>query len=319
MNKRLVLGLLGAEAVLSAAVAATLSWNAAAVASALAFPYKQIGRLLRSLSLSSPGGNAAAVFVYVILCLSPLALLFIPKKRALRPEDGLAGALCLMLFFCLYWMINPGLMPSNRLMEGAAFQTQISLTADSMLLAYLALRVLRLFFQSGTDKLQRYLNAVLLLLCGLFVFMIFGAGTRGLTDSLYALQAGNTEAGFSLGASRFILILRSLVNALPYVMDLMAVLSAMDLMRFWARDRYSRESVSAAKKLSRLCGRALSITMLASAGFNLLQLLLQSRLNHVSASVEIPLFSIVFVLAILLASRYAVENKALKDDLDGIV
>lgn len=50
--------------------------------------------------------------------------------------------------------------------------------------------------------------------------------------------------------------------------------------------------------------------------FNLLQLLFQSRLYQLEYVVSVPVFSLAFVLAVLLFARYIREMQRLKEDND---
>jgi hypothetical protein len=81
-------------------------------------------------------------------------------------------------------------------------------------------------------------------------------------------------------------------------------------------NRYSAETVAAAGQISKLCAVALVAMVLANIGFNLLQLLFAKSLVVINSSVQIPVFSITFVLAALLFTRLVTENKQLKDDND---
>jgi len=52
-----------------------------AVVSILAFPFAQIGLMLRVLSLSGGIGNIIAVILYTIVCLLPMAALFFIRHK----------------------------------------------------------------------------------------------------------------------------------------------------------------------------------------------------------------------------------------------
>ena len=286
---------------------------------AMAFPFEQIGLGLRLLSLSSRAGNAVAIAAYVTASLLPIAVLFIlRKKRKLYTEDGLIGLFSAVLFAVLYIMINPGIISS--LTNGAVGQpvgkAVLGVMAYSVLCGYFILRVLRLFSDGGTEKLVRYMSIMLGLLNVLFVYLIFGAGFGGLLDSIESLQAGNRGNEHLLGTSYAFVVLQFAVDVLPYVFDILVVFAALRLFYEMRTDRYSTEVVTAAERISRLCASALVTTVLANISFNLLQLLFAKSLLIINSSVQIPLFSIAFVLAALLLTRLVTENKQLKDDND---
>lgn len=81
-------------------------------------------------------------------------------------------------------------------------------------------------------------------------------------------------------------------------------------------NRYSDSSVTAVKKLASLCKKSLVIAVLSSTGFNILQLIFHRMLLQINMIVSIPVFSIAFVLAVLLTVNYVQENQKLKQDND---
>ena len=286
---------------------------------AMAFPFEQIGLLLRALSLSGWAGNIAALLLYAAVSLIPAAaLLVLAKRRGFQREDWLLVLLSAALFAVLYLMINPaligplfggtsGLAVGKAVLGGALY---------SVLCGYAILGVLRLFFTGDTGKLQKYMAVLLYLLNLLFIWLAFGACFGKLLDSVATLQAGNTGEGQQLGSSYVFLALQFLVDALPYVLDVFVVFAALRVLDELCADRYSQASLTAVNRLSRLCGAALAATVLANIGINLLQLLFAGTLRVINASVQVPILSIAFVLAVLLLTRYIAENKRLKDDND---
>lgn len=65
-----------------------------------------------------------------------------------------------------------------------------------------------------------------------------------------------------------------------------------------------------------LYGAALMAVTVSNVGFNLLQLLIADRLRVINGTVQIPLLSIVLVMAALLAAQFVKDGKELKDDND---
>ena len=109
--RKVFLGFLAAEAVVCIVFAIVQTSFAGAFSAVTAFPFEQIGRGLRTLSLSGGPGNVVAVAIYTAVSLSPAAaLLIIRKKRKMLPEDGLLILLSVSLFTVLYLMVNPGVL-----------------------------------------------------------------------------------------------------------------------------------------------------------------------------------------------------------------
>jgi hypothetical protein len=259
MKRRLLYLLLVLVAVLCAA------WNLAkgsfsgVFSAAVAFPFEQIGMGLRLLSLSGRIGNALALTLYVLLCLLPvLFLLKNGNKRKPRAEDALLVLLSAALFAALYYMSNPAFIGKIFMGGGAAGlaagKAVLGGTLWSILCGYFILRVLRLSFESGSEKLQGYLGAVLCVLAFLFVWAVFGGCFGELLLSFSALREGNAGFDSGLGATYVFLVLRFFVDALPYLLDAVTVFLALDLLAAMRADRYSEKTEMLAERLSRWCG-----------------------------------------------------------------
>jgi hypothetical protein len=215
-------------------------------------------------------------------------------------------------------MINPGFI--NQFFGKAAglavSKAILGGTVYSVFCGYLVLRILRLCYDSGTEKLQKYMAIMLGVLNALFVYVIFGACFNDLLNSITTLRLGNIGNEHLLNASYVFLVLQFTVDALPYVFNVLVVFAALQLLSEMRSNRYSNSSAEAAGKLSRLCGLALSVTVLSNIAFNLLQIPFAKMLMVINSSVQIPILSIAFLLAVLLLARFISENKQLKDDND---
>ena len=253
----------------------------------IAFPFEQIGILLRMLSLSGFSGNIISIVFYLTICLIPaFVLFFLRKKRKLFPEDALLAVLSVVLFAVIYLMVNPGLLStriggSQVLSIGKALLGGI---AYSILIGYILLRILRQFFVADTYRLQKYLVVLLYIINILLVFLVFGGQFGILLDFFDSLRAGNTGNEHNLVISYIFLVLEYLVNVLPYILVILVVFIGQDLLRELSIDRYSEASVTVAEKLSHICGLALIITVISNIGFNLLQLVFIKKLLVVNGS-----------------------------------
>lgn len=297
-----------------------LRWRVSGVFSAaLAFPFEQLGLALRWLSLSGAAGNAAAVALYVLAGLIPLGVLAVLWKRGrFHTEDGLLIVLSALLFFLLYLMVNPGLLPVwlGAAAGGSYGKALLGSVFYAVLAGYLVLRALRLLLAADTGRLQRYLSILLGLLGVLFVFLAFGACFGDLLKAVQSLREANQGNEHLLESSYAFLVFQYLVQALPYMLDVLVVLLARRLLSELRAGRYSAASVRAAERLSRCCVWTLAAGVLANVAFQLLQLVCMRALRTVSALVQFPVFSLAFVLAALLLAGYIRENKQLKDDND---
>jgi len=301
---------LGIEALLCILLVCVQALSPWIFSTVMAFPFEQIGI-----------GNTLAIIFYTILCLVPvIPVLLLYKKQKMFPEDWLLGILSIVLFVTYYFMINPGLIQAHISVAGSNVgKALLGSIVYSILFTYIILRVLRLFFQADTGKLFQYMGALLFILNMLFVALIFGVRFNNLFESFKTLREGNIGTEGSLGPSYVFLILQYVVETLPYALNITVVFSTILLLKELRNDRYSEETVTVTDNLSRLCRITLAISVLANVSFNLLQLLFAKALRSIHGTVQIPLLSVTFVLAVLLLTRFVRENKQLKDDNDTFI
>ena len=233
MKRKLLCTLLCIEAILCIAFNAARLSTSDAFSAAMAFPFEQIGALLRRLSLTGVIGNCIALAIYAVLCISPvLFLLGIGSKRKLRAEDSLLVILSAALFGAIYLMINPAYIANVFAdIDGTGFEISKAVlggTIWSITVGYVILRVLRLSFESGAAKLHGYAGALLNTLCFLFVWVVCGNLFGELLNSFSALLSGNRGSESGLGATYVFLVLRFFVDALPYVLNIITVFLALD-------------------------------------------------------------------------------------------
>lgn len=321
MKRRLLYILLVLEAALCIAFGLAKISPGGAFSAAMAFPFEQIGMGLRLLSLTGRIGNCLALALYAAVCFLPLLfLLTVRNKRKLYKEDVLLGLLSAALFVSLYLMINTAYIGN---MFGGLGDAGLTIgkvvlggTLWSILCGYLILRVLRLSFESGTEKLQGYVSAGLFILIFLFVWAVFGVCFGEMLNSFSTLHAGNTGSEGGLGTTYVFLILRFFVDALPYILDAVTVFLALDLLAAMRTDRYSEQTEVLALHLSHWCGKALAAVVVSAVSLNLLQLIFASALRIIDSELSIPVISVLFVLAGLLFARMVSENRRLKGDND---
>lgn len=287
----------------------------------VAFPFNPLGRLLRFLSLSGHFGNAIALTLYMTICLLPVWFFFcIQNKRKHHLEDSLLFILSALLFLTLELTINPGktfsfLSPIFTSSSNIS-SSILGGTCWSILIGYLLLRLLRLSFESENEKLHSYLLGLLDVLNAAFVWAIFGSGLQSLTASFLSLRADNAGTEDTLFVSYVFLVLRFLIDAMPYALSILTVLLAQDLLSKMRADSYSESALLAAEKLSGWCKKTLIAVILSNTAFNLIQILFAAKIRVLSSMINIPLISLIFVLCLLLFARMVSKNKEIKSDND---
>lgn len=288
----------------------------------MAFPFEQIGSLLRMLSLSGSLGNLVSIVIYSAICLIPLIILFLlRKKRKLYAEDTLLVVLSAVLFIVIYYMVNPGFL-SNFLGSSLGYGTGkafLGVIVYSVLVSYVLIRITRLFFSADAGRLQKYLMILLYSLNIFVVFFVFGARFSELLDSFARLRQSNTGNEDGLGISYVFLVLGYIADAISTAMIIPVVIRGQNLLSELSSDRYSEMSVICAERLSRTCRLAVVLSILSNLGYNLLQLVFIRKLFVTDSTILMPVFSIAFLLAALLFAQYIRETRQLKEDHDMII
>jgi len=218
----------------------------------------------------------------------------------------------------MYYMINPGIARMAALAVPLE-QAVLGGVVYSLLIAYGTIRVLRLFGAATAGGLGRYIGIMLHVLNVIFVFVAFGLVFDQMLAAFADLRAGNTAPGQQLGATYVFLALQHITRAMPYVLNVWVVFAVQRLLVALKANPYSQETLAAAKGVSRVCAVALTASVLAAAGFHLLQLVFMGTLYVANSNINLPVTSMVFVLGALLLTRYIAENKQLKDENDQFV
>ena len=269
---------------------------------ATAFPFEQIGGLLRILSLSGVVGNIIAILLYVGICLVPsMVYLQLYKKKKAGKVDLLLPVLSLVLLLVIYYMINPGLFivtvpGSSKMMLGMLFY--------SVFFGYLILRILDKCMKSNAEWLEKRLRILLFFVVMVFVYNIIVE----CLGKLFPVEEWNVSFVFNS--------LRSVVDALPLVLDIVIIFGGIQLLDAMKKDRYSEEAIFSAEKLAKICIHSLVITILSGIALNALQVVFRNQLNDVNLVINIPLLSILFTLAVLILAKYIRETQKMKEELD---
>lgn len=312
MKRNIQYLILGTAALLCTALTLMPSVQIGQLLLLAAFPFKQIGAILRQLSLSGFAGNIAAITFYIIICLLPCVLL-IRKSKKYYFEDCLILLLSASMFFVVYLMINPSLITLTKgVIEALPIgQAILGGSIYSIATGYLVLRTIRLFNKKDKNKLQGYLSNLLYILSLLFVAIIFLNGFGGCVSTIKAMHQTNS-ANESLFAINYIFtVLKFIAESLPYLFNIAIIFIAIDLLH--------NLGAANAEKLSKICCSSLAAVVLSNIAVNLLQLLFAGSLFEINTSVQIPLFSIIFTLACLLFAQIVKENAALKAENDGFI
>ena len=315
MNNKTLRYVLIIVGILSMLFAALYGESTGALADAAAFPFAQLGALLRFLSLHSTGGNMLAIALYVLVSLLPLLLLLILYLRGLcKGEDALLPLLSAGLFASLYLFVNPGLLgvlnhPAGKAVLGGALY--------SILIAWAVLKMVRKVQSGKTVALYRLLQALLTCLCIVLAAAAAGGSLASALSELQALHSGNTDHS-ALFVSYLVLALRAMVNALPYLLDIYVLFALRQLVNA-LMEKDDAQALLHARSVSRRCAVTLTAVVLSCALFNVLQVLLSAAARQIHVSLMLPLSSMALLLGALLLSRLIGDMKRIREENESFI
>jgi hypothetical protein len=320
---------------------AVLMYYVAILTSSMEFlylPFDLLGKGLRWLSLSSSVGNWLALFLYGMLCLSPiLYLLFRRLRKGFQKIDLLLPVISLFSYYMLYHFINPRLMlkwaPQNLVdlsfldMAKLAF----AIIFYSLCLAYFMLRMLEtLTFVDEGDHQQSLNKGLQLILEALSVFYTFLFGyfsTYELfseldrysanTDNLLFMAIIPPQSGFSL--NQFVVVLDYLLRGLPVIFAIYILVAAVHLIKEMATHHMETEEYQAAAKLSRAGKYAVYVTVFSNLTLNIFQFFLSSQLKDTNFNLNITLFPLIIAFGAMILAGYFKETKELHEDNEMII
>lgn len=287
----------------------------------LSFPFEQIGWCLRQLSLSGAIGNVAAIIIYLLVAAIPCGVFFLLKKKeTVRKIDYVLFFLSLSLLVVLYYMINPGLLPASMLGGGKGLVCGVFY---SIVVAYLVLRIVTGHKEGDLLSLQKGLRTMLYIVMVLFAWSVVAECFVNLPAAIKTVQMGNSAAmdsffydGPDLTMTYVFLALQSVVRALPNGISAVAVYLCIKALEELLLDSYSEKAIPFVKKIAAFCKKSLVVIVVAEVALNIGQLLFAEILYQIHIAVNIPIFSILFLLVIHVMARYIEENQRLKKDND---
>lgn len=308
-------------AILCVAITLTQVSVSGTVLSLMAVPFEQIGYLLRKVSMLGQVGNGIAWVLYVLICLLPIGVLVLfRKKRGFANEDSLLVIMSLLLFIVMYEMINPnslaGFAKFSAFSEYKFQQIILGGTIYSIVIGYLVLRIVHIFCERENVQLYLYLRVLLTILGFLFIISAFGSSLGEFIAKFISVKDGNTDPSIHLEFTFGFLLLHYFVDILPFVLNLQTILLALQLLEEMKKERYSVMVVEVAERLTVWCKKTLCIVMLSNIFVNILQVFCMNELMDVQTEVLVPITSILFVLVVLFVAKMIAENHKLKDDND---
>ncbi len=312
------------EAILCACVA-FFDFNTNGAMSVISFPLDHLALLLRKMSLSSSLGNVSAIIIYIVFCSIPLIILaFLKIKKRSEKIDNLLIVISILLFTSIYLMINPNVMQTNTQLPFEfrnIILTSLNITA---VISYLILKLLKNSANNNRLKLLKSLKYLLIFVSILITYGLFAIMFKALLNSFNSvnqasnmmLMPNNFNSNSDKTFNYIIIVIAFSLKILPYIIDLKITFAIMDLIDYRMIDKYSKKSLQANNKLSKLAKRGLSSIVMMMIALSIFSLFLIKRLQFIGFSLDIPIFAILFAIASLILANLLKENQELKDEND---
>lgn len=276
---------------------------------ALCLPFTWVAAGLRKLSLSGSLGNAVAIVLLVVVGLLPLAFKW---KKSWAPEDALLIFTSIAIWYTLYVLINPYILPG--ILQGTAGQTLLCGSCYSLFLSWAVLRLLRSTRSMTGENFIQALEIFLYLCAATQVFLIVSQAS-GLVNSWKLLESGNTMPGQNLLPSYLFLIGGFLVSVLEYGLNGWLLLLGARLMKYLSQDPYGEAACRKAEGLCRWCRRTLAVVLLSQAALNVAAVIFASRIYYmVGVGFRIPVSSMALVFALLVLASLLRRGQQLQED-----
>lgn len=286
----------------------------------ITFPWEQLGRMLRSCSLSGAPGDMAAWTAFLCISALPLAAALYLKRRRLDCRADvlllpLSAAVCAGLWF----FTNPSYMDRylSPFPTGGLARYALAATIDSLFLTWLLLRYMLRSGKMDRHELLSHLQILLLVYGVLSAGCLLWQEGRAFLEECASMREGNSGAGSLLSTVTILfLAFRALLGLLPGLSKLALLLLTGSFLRSYGRDPFGSRSHVRMERLRQASGKFLAAILLSTVGANALQLLFSRFLLNSFHRILLPLPEILLVLGIRMVSFLYLEGKRLKEDND---
>lgn len=262
----------------------------------MSFPFKQLGKLLREMSLSGDVGNIAAWAIYIGICMIPIICLgVIIKRKKWKIEDLLLFVMTAALFYAMYVMINPGIIFTSdveMLFGGAIY---------SLIIGYFIIKFVRKINSIEATKstgfirmLLRVLNILLLVNIAFVLYDVI---------SLYNSEDTITS---------IIVIIRNCMDVVPNITTVVVIVFVQKFLKEYEQKGIGEDIVVCSQRLKKVSVLSVLINVLINIFCNFIQIILLSKIHDTFINVSFPLLSMIFIMALPLIVGLIIESKDIK-------
>lgn len=278
----------------------------------LGFPFRQVGELLRNMSLSGTSGNVCAWGIYVILCLIPVAVLIalIARKKA-KKIDFCLIPIAIAEAAALYLSVNPLLigdwdMRAKPLVDADMRIATIGASFYSLLMCYLVLRFcIKLLKGSREETFRQIVRLCVLAFVAILVFAVFDV--IEFADTVKKMPKTDT-------ADRAFAVWKGTFSAITQLGLAVTLLLTGLIVRRYRIDGATEANEKRVRKFTVFCVVAIVLYLLGVAAFNVGQLLCINRLLSFDISLILPVSELVVIAFIPAALHMMRETREVKEE-----
>ena len=279
----------------------------------LSAPLLALGEGLRGLSLSGFWGNLAAWGIVLLLSALPLLALILMGGERRAADEWLLGLMSPILLASLWLLVNPTHM---SWIAREFFPIAAGWTLLSMVLAFVALKLLRSLEGASRERLARAFEVLLHLCAALTAFAAaFGQVLEG-AARWAEVVAGNTDPG---SRTPLMIAVLCLLNAAPGLLSALTMVWGAALARTLGQAEFDGESVMLCERTALACRMVAQATVVLAVSGNLIQLVLLEQMHNTYFSLAMPLVSLLLSAGLMLLCRCLQRGRELQEDSDSII
>ena len=266
-------------------------------------PFQLIGYSIRKLSLFGGMGNIFAIFLYLIISLIPIFILIytFKKKKIVKIDYFFIPLIGLLLFWIMYYMINPNLLIeflppvlALQVIEGdltalRIFRVGLVFTLDIFVIIYLFIRL----YVCQKTSIYKLIYIILYALAFSIVFNTFYIQLSSLIRSFSMNPYDNFQSmmnfGFQLVSTSIIIIL---------------IVHFQKLVEYLESNEINSQLIDLSTKISNFA--VVSVIVILSNLFinNLYNVVFSKQMQDVKFILSIPMLELMIVMVMLLITEY---------------
>ncbi len=314
--------LLVLEAIICIILSVLLRSQGDTVMNIVSFPFKQIGKFVRELSLQGGVFNVLAWTLYIGICVIPIiVMLVLIIKRKFAIEDTLLTVLSVTMFVAMYNIIN-----NKYIMESIIVDLDkdfvislLGILIYSVIGGYLIIKVTKVFRKANSNKAKTFLNCILTFINMLLIYSTFYQGLSELLnkyDNLVEMEELMEyevliSKVFVVGEFSFRVILELiLVAIIIYIQNIVHRLDISNL-----TDDVSEKI----KKVSCCCELLIIARAIFYIVFNILQFIFINKLCYINEIITLPIYELLLMLVFVVFAKFITDVKSVKEENDMFV